>query len=409
MRIQSRFTRSTLNSISGLAMIASSIVACSSDSGQQPLPGTQAGTGAAGLAAPAAGAPAAGTLGSSGTTAPTATAAGTGAPTTGAAGRPTGAAGSQPSAAAGASAAGSGGMPEAGAAAAGAGAAGMAAAGSGGAPSGMGGFPRSDEVNVKAKGPYMVKNYTDGLKASEYSSAVMYYPVDAQPPFAAVALAPGYTASGTDYEFVGDMLASHGIAALLTTPTDTNADQPPARGDDLVAAVKHIMDENTRMGSPLMGKIATDRICVTGQSMGGGGSLFAANKLGNMIRCVVPMEPWQPGGSFPMITAPTMIIGAASDTIAAVPSNGGAHYSSIPASTEKFLVVFEGDHYLSTDRTSGIAQGMPAVANEKYDPQAAYMVPFYKLFLESDERYRPYLYGAMRSMESVTQYEHSKM
>ena len=288
--------------------------------------------------------------------------------------------------------------------------AGSSAGGSGGSAPSTGGFPRSGEdINIKAKGPYTVKSYTDGLMAAEYSSAVMYYPQDATPPFAAVALAPGYTASGTDYEFVGDMLASHGIAALLTTPTDTNADQPPARGDDLVAAVKHLMEENARPGSPLEGKLATDRICVTGQSMGGGGSLFAANQLGDMIRCAMPLEPWQPGGSFPMITAPIMIIGAASDTIAAVSSNAGPHYDSIPASTEKFLVVFEGDHYLSTDRTSGIAQGTPAVANENYDPQAAYMVPFYKLFLESDERYRPYLYGAMRSMTSVTRFESSKM
>jgi predicted dienelactone hydrolase len=205
------------------------------------------------------------------------------------------------------------------------------------------------------------------------------------------------------------MLASHGIAALLTTPTDTNSDQPPARGEDLVAAVKHLMEENARQGSPLMGKLATDRICVTGQSMGGGGSLYAANTLGNMIRCALPMEPWQTGGSFPKITAPILIVGAASDTVAAVSSHAEPHYRSIPDSTEKFLVVFEGDHYLSTDRTSGIAQGMPAVANDKYDAQAAYMVPFYKLFLESDERYRPYLYGAMRSMQSVTRYDHSKM
>lgn len=271
------------------------------------------------------------------------------------------------------------------------------------------GFPRAGEaIDIKAKGPYAVKTYTQGLEASEYSSAVMYYPADAQPPFAAVALAPGYTAFGTDYEFVGDMLASHGIAALLTTPTNTDADDPPARGDDLVAAVEHIMAENARQGSPLEGKLATDRICITGQSMGGGGSLFAANELGNMIRCVVPMEPWQPGGNFPVITAPTMIIGAASDTVAAVSSHARPHYQSIPASTEKFLVVFEGDHYLSTDRTSGIPQGTPAVANENYDPQAAYMVPFYKLFLESDERYRPYLYGAMRSQTSVTRFESSK-
>jgi hypothetical protein len=41
-------------------------------------------------------------------------------------------------------------------------------------------------------------------------------------------------------------------------------------------------------------------------------------------------------------------------------------------------------------------------------PQAAYMIPFYKLFLEGDERYRPYLYGAMRSMLNITRFESSK-
>lgn len=281
------------------------------------------------------------------------------------------------------------------------------AAGSGGAS--PGGFPRTgEEINIKAKGPYTVKYYSDGLQATEYASAVMYYPEDATPPFAAVALSPGFTAYGTDYEFVGDMLASHGIAALLTTPTSTS-DLPQQRGEDLVAAVMHLKEENTREGSPLKGKIATDRIGITGHSMGGGGSLFGANSLGNMIRCVVPMEPWQPGGAFPMIAAPTMIIGAASDTIAAVSGNAQGHYNSIPDSVEKFLVVFEGDHYLSTDRTSGIPQSEHAVANENYDPQAAYMIPFYKVFLEDDERYKAYLYGPERSMTILTDYQASMM
>jgi predicted dienelactone hydrolase len=273
----------------------------------------------------------------------------------------------------------------------------------------VGGFPHTDDVNVKAKGPYKVMSYTAGLEAMEYSASIMYYPTDAPTPFAAVALSPGFTASGTDYEWVGDMLASHGIAALLTTPTNTQADQPPARGDDLVAAVMHLMKENDRQGSPLMGKLAPDRICVTGHSMGGGGSLFAANKLAKMIRCVVPMQPYQPGGSFPMIQAPTMIVGAASDTIAAVASNAQGHYNSIPDTTPKFLVVFEGDHYLSTDRTSGIPQGMEANATPSFDPQAAYIIPFYKLYLESDERYRPFLFDdAMRSKTIVTSFMSNK-
>jgi dienelactone hydrolase len=392
--------------ILGAVVVLYALAACSSESSQNELPVGAAGQAgqapmpaSAGSVAPAP----AGASGAGG--APMSTpVAGQGQPPMATAGGGAGMSGM------GGMSAGAGGMEDAGTAGAAGTDAGSSAGGSGGAAPTAGGFPRSgEEINVKAKGPYTVKTYTDGLKVSEYSSAVMYYPEDAAPPFAAVALAPGYTASGTDYEFVGDMLASHGIAALLTTPTDTNADQPPARGDDLVAAVKHLMEENARSGSPLEGKLATDRICVTGQSMGGGGTLYAANQLGDMIRCALPMEPWQPGGTFPKITAPIMLIGAASDTVAPVSSHADPHYKSIPDSTEKFLVVFEGDHYLSTDRTSGIPQGTMAVANESYDPQAAYMVPFYKLFLESDERYRPYLYGDMRSMNMVTRFDHSKM
>ena len=189
--------------------------------------------------------------------------------------------------------------------------------------------------------------------------------------------------------------------------TSSTSDQPPARGTDLQAAVKRIQAENTRSGSPLAGKLATDRICVTGHSMGGGGTLYAANELGSAIRCAMPLQPWQPGGSFPKISAPIMFIGAASDTIAAVSGNAQPHYESIPASTEKFMVVFGGDHYLSTNRTS-TDQMAPEEATPSYDLQAAYIIPFYKLFLEDDERYRGFLYGSMRSMQSVTRFDKSK-
>jgi predicted dienelactone hydrolase len=327
-----------------------------------------------------------------------------------------------PAANGGATAAGSG-SSTAGIAAAGSGAAGVSAgatatAGSAAAgstampgssgPSGSSGFPKTDEINIKSTGAYAVKTYSDGLNDPEYMSSTMYYPEGAQPPYAVIAFTPGYTATKENYTFLGYMLASHGFAALLTTPTNTQSDQPPARGTDLVAAVKRIKAENDRAGSPMQGKLATDRICVTGHSMGGGGTLFAANELGSMIRCAMPLQPWQPSGSFPKITAPTLIIGAASDTIAGVSGNAQPHYQSIPATTEKFLVVFEGDHYLSTNRTS-TDQTAPEEATPSYDIQAAYIIPFYKLFLEDDERYRPYLYGDMRSMMSVTRFDKSKM
>lgn len=267
-------------------------------------------------------------------------------------------------------------------------------------------FPRSAEaVDVKATGPYAVKTYTEGLAEPTYGSSMMYYPEGAEPPFAVVAFTPGYTATKEDYTFLGYMLASHGIAALLTSPTSTS-DQPPARGKDLVAAVARIKTENDREGSPLKGKLATDRICVTGHSMGGGGTLFAANELGDKIRCAMPLQPWQPGGSFPKVSVPILFIAAQNDTIAGVAQNAVPHYRSIPDTTEKLYAEFAGkDHFLTTNRTSTDAK----TATASFDPQAAYIIPFYKLFLEDDARYRDYLYGDKQLKSALSKYEHSKM
>lgn len=259
----------------------------------------------------------------------------------------------------------------------------MADAGmSGNADAGMtpppaGGFPRSDDVNVDQMGPYKFDKYTDGLDNPTYESSVMYYPTDATPPFAAAVFSPGFTATKENYEmFLGPLLASHGIAILLTTPT-TTGDLPTQRAEDLEAAVMQITIENGRSGSPLQGKLATDRVCVTGHSMGGGGTLWAATDLGNMIRCAVPLQPWQPGQSFDQIVAPTMFIAAQSDTVADVASNAKLFFDSMPATVKKYYVEFAGASHFLTTNDLGTA----------YDAQSKYMIAFYKVYLEDDLRY----------------------
>jgi dienelactone hydrolase len=265
----------------------------------------------------------------------------------------------------------------------------MAAAGDGGSmaapPAASGDFPKDEPVNVEQKGPHQFKSYTEGLDDPTYASSVMYYPTDATPPFASAVFSPGFSATKENYQtFLGELLASHGIAMLLTTPT-TTGDLPQQRGEDLVAAVAHIAKENEREGSPLKGKLAVDRVCVTGHSMGGGGTLWAATTLGNKIRCAMPLQPWQPGQSFNMVVAPTMFIAAQSDTIAAVAQNAMVFYNSIPASVEKYYVEFSGaSHFLTTNDLG-----------TSYDGQSKYMLAFYKIHLEDDMRYRDVLTAAM--------------
>jgi dienelactone hydrolase len=264
----------------------------------------------------------------------------------------------------------------------------MATAGAAGSPTmpaPSGDFPKNEPVNTDQKGPHAFMSYTMGLDNPTYASSVMYYPTDATPPFASAVFSPGFSATKENYQtFLGELLATHGIAMLLTTPT-TTGDQPTQRGEDLVAAVAQIAKENEREGSPLKGKLAVDRVCVTGHSMGGGGTLWAATTLGNKIRCAMPLQPWQPGQSFDKIVAPTMFIAAQSDTIAGVSSNAMVFYKSIPDSVEKYYVEFAGaSHFLTTNDLG-----------TSYDGQSKYMLAFYKIHLEDDMRYRDVLNATM--------------
>ncbi|MDD9968770.1 MAG: hypothetical protein OXR73_21195 [Myxococcales bacterium] len=247
-----------------------------------------------------------------------------------------------------------------------------------------GGWPRDAEVDVNQMGPYAYESYTEGLDNRTYSSSVMYYPTDAPEPFASVVFSPGFTATKEQYkDFLGPLLASHGIAILLTTPT-TTGDFPQQRSTDLQAAFEQIATENERSGGPLAGKLAPDRVCVTGHSMGGGGSLWAAAELGDKIRCAMPLQAWQPGTSFRSIVAPTMFIAAENDTIAGNSSNSRLFYNSLSDSVEKYYVEFGGASHFLTSNSRG----------SHYDVQSRYMIAFYKLYLEDDERYREILDAA---------------
>jgi predicted dienelactone hydrolase len=239
-----------------------------------------------------------------------------------------------------------------------------------------------DEVNVAVEGPHAFDTFTEGAKAPEYAEGLVYYPTDSDGPFVVMILSPGLTANNTDYEIWGRVLASHGIVALLMQPTSTS-DWNDARAVDLKAALGVVRGALNASG-PLAGKLDTAHVGFMGQSMGGGGTLIAANEVGNDIQAAIPMEPYAPGASFPKITAPTLIIAAELDSVAGVSSNAFAHYNSIPATTKKIYMEGKGaDHYYSTDRYE-----------DDFDMNARYAVAFLKLYLEGDTRYETYLYGA---------------
>lgn len=247
-------------------------------------------------------------------------------------------------------------------------------------PSGLDGLIRGADPSVESatsEGPFDVETLSAGLRDGPgYGTQTLHVPVDAEPPFASVVVVPGFVSPESSIRAWGPFLASHGIVAL-TIGTNNGADSPDVRAQALLDGIETLKAENDRAGSPLQGEMALDRFGVMGWSMGGGGTLIAANDHPE-LRAAVTLAAWSPGVRFADNAVPTLLLAGSADTLAGGQSQG--FFDSIPEATPKML--FE------------VAGGPHSIAN---DPSAAqgeigrYGLSWLKVFLEGDERYRQFL------------------
>jgi dienelactone hydrolase len=248
------------------------------------------------------------------------------------------------------------------------------------APDPGGGLIRGDAPTTESAtndGPFDVDTVTTGLRdGPQYGTQTLHVPVGAEAPFASVVVVPGFISPESSIRAWGPFLASHGIVAL-TIGTNSGGDPPEARASALLDGIETLRAENVRSGSPLEGQMALERFGVMGWSMGGGGTLIAANRTPE-LRAAVSFAAWSPGARFGDDQVPTLLLAGSSDTLAGGQSQG--FFESIPESTPKML--FE------------VAGGSHSIAN---DPRSAdgqigrYGLSWLKVFLEGDERYRQFL------------------
>ena len=129
-------------------------------------------------------------------------------------------------------------------------------------------------------GPYEYTYITevDGLQSSDlYSSGLLYYPIDANPPYKSVVLIDAF---GSEPGLINwaQFYASHGYIAMSIgnldeTLRDSNSDWDYMdRAIALLTAVETIKSENERQTSPLFNMIDTLSFAVSGYSTSGGGA-----------------------------------------------------------------------------------------------------------------------------------------
>lgn len=217
------------------------------------------------------------------------------------------------------------------------------------------------------KGPFKTANYAG-------STGTVYYPSDAAPPFAGVALCGGFTNTGPEMAAWGTFYASWGIVTLITT---TGAlDVPDLRATALLNSIKELKAENTKSGSPLFNKMS-DRYGISGYSMGGGGTTIGS-KNDPSLKTGIGLAPWGPVTG---MKVPTLFLCGSADTVA------GISEPSTAAGTPSMQVVISGYTHMNWFGPSEIS--------------GHYALAWQKVYLEGDQRWASLLSEKVAGVASM--------
>lgn len=230
--------------------------------------------------------------------------------------------------------------------------------------------PTEDSIEAP-RGPFDVSEDTVSGAVRGFGGGTIYSPSDTdEGPFAAIAISPGYTAGQSSISWLGPRLASQGFV-VFTIDTNSRYDQPGSRADQLIAALDYLTED-----SDVTDVVDPERLGVAGHSMGGGGSLEAAQK-DDAIDAAVPLAPWHSTKRFSDMDTPTFIVGGESDSVAPVGRHSEPFYESIPDETNKA--------YMELSRANHFFPNSPNTTTAKY------ALSWFKLFLDEDERYAQFL------------------
>jgi pimeloyl-ACP methyl ester carboxylesterase len=246
--------------------------------------------------------------------------------------------------------------------------------------------PAPTTASIEAtRGPFAVGQSTvSSFSVSGFGGGDIYYPTTTTAgTFGAVAIAPGYTASRSSMAWLAPRIASQGFV-VFNIDTLTRSDQPASRGRQLLAALDHL----TRSSS-VRARVDANRLAVVGHSMGGGGTLEAADARPT-LQAAIPLTPWNTDKTWSQLRVPTMVVGAENDSIASVRSHAIPFYTSLPASLDKaYLELNNASHFAPNSSNTTIAK---------------FSISWLKRFVDDDLRYDQFLCPGPSTGTAVSDY-----
>ncbi|TIC87849.1 phosphohydrolase [Nocardioides sp. GY 10113] len=234
--------------------------------------------------------------------------------------------------------------------------------------------PAPTASSLLGSGSFSVSTDSVSSFVSGFGGGTIYYPTSTSAgTFGGVVFSPGFTARASQYIPLARRVASHGFVVLVID-TNTIYDQPDSRGRQILAGVEYLTE---RAPSAVAARLDESRIAVSGHSMGGGGTLYAAENGPSIVKAAVALQPWHTDKTWYGVDVPTMIIGAENDTIAPVSSHSIPFYNTLTNAPEKAYGEINNAGHL--------------IANTDDDWQGRLFVSWLKRYLDEDTRYDPYL------------------
>ncbi|NUT50951.1 MAG: alpha/beta hydrolase [Saccharothrix sp.] len=233
--------------------------------------------------------------------------------------------------------------------------------------------PAPTNSSIEAvRGPFATSSTSvSSLSVTGFGGGTIYYPTStSEGTFGAIAISPGFTGTQSSISWFGPRLASQGFV-VFTIDTNTTLDQPDSRASQLLAALDYLTQRST-----VRTRIDASRLGVMGHSMGGGGTLRAAEQRPS-LQAAIPLTAWHTDKTWSGVRVPTLVVGAEADTVAPVASHSEPFYTSLPSTLDKAYLELNGaTHFAPNTSDTTIAK---------------YSIAWLKRFIDNDTRYEQFL------------------
>ncbi|MFE2755467.1 alpha/beta hydrolase family protein, partial [Actinosynnema sp. NPDC059335] len=212
--------------------------------------------------------------------------------------------------------------------------------------------PAPTNAGIEAlRGPFATSSTSVSSLVSGFGGGTIYYPTStAEGTFGAIAISPGFTGTESTIAWLGPRIASQGFV-VITIATNTLYDQPDSRASQLLAALDYLTQR-----SDVRSRIDASRLGVMGHSMGGGGTLRAAEER-PALQAAIPLTGWHTDKTWGSVRVPTLVVGAEDDTVAPVASHSIPFYTSLPSTLDKAYLELNGaSHFAPNTSNTTIAK-----------------------------------------------------